>query len=82
MAWVRIDKSWHDTTVENCGVCGNLLIRQAWVFTGPDGEEIRACREDDERLLRVLREHATQVEEARARWAANTPVTGTPEATA
>ena len=82
MAWVSIDKSWHDTTVDHCDVCGNLLIRRAWVFTGPDGQELRVCREDDERLLAILRERAAAVEEARARWAANTPVTGTPEASA
>ena len=80
MAWIAVEKTWHDTTVDHCDVCGNLLIRRAWAFTTPDGRELRACREDDVRLYHLLARYAPQVEEAKARWAANTPVTGTPEA--
>jgi hypothetical protein len=76
--WVAIEKTWHDTTVDHCDVCGNLLIRRAWVFSAPDGRTLRACREDDERLHALLTRYAGQVEEARGRWADAAPVTGTP----
>lgn len=79
MGWVAIDKTWHDTTVEHCDVCGNLLIRQAWEFTTPDGRRLRACGEDDERLAERLAHYAGRVDEARARWAEQAPVSGTPE---
>jgi hypothetical protein len=70
MSWITIDKTWHDTNVDYCDVCGNLLIRRAWVFTDPDGTTLRACREDDERLRGVLRDYGPAVEEARASWTA------------
>ena len=73
MAWVAVEKTWHDTTVDHCDVCGNLLIRRAWVFRAADGRELRACREDDERLHAVLGRYAARVDEARARWAVDTP---------
>jgi hypothetical protein len=79
MAWEPIDKTWHDTTVDHCDVCGNLLIRRAWVFTTPDGRRLRACREDDEQLHARLQRYAPQVDAARAHWASNAPVSGTPE---
>jgi hypothetical protein len=65
MAWVSLDKTWHDTDVEYCDVCGNLLIRRAWEFGGVDGTILRACREDDERLYHLLREYAPRIEQAR-----------------
>ncbi len=55
MAWRSLDKTWHDTTVDYCDVCGNLLINRYWSFDDPDGHPVRACREDDERLLHKLR---------------------------
>lgn len=76
MGWVAIDKTWHDTTVDHCDVCGNLIIRRAWAFTAPDGRSLRACRPEDERLLAVLERHAPAADEARRRWAAQAPVTG------
>lgn len=69
MTWVGIEKTWHDTNVDYCDVCGNLLIRRAWEFTAPDGRTLRACREDDERLHAVLGEYGAQVEDARVIWA-------------
>lgn len=53
MTWVSIDKSWHDTSVDYCDVCGSLLIRRAFEFTR-GSRTLRACREDDVRLLDVL----------------------------
>ena len=55
MAWEELRKPWHDTAVEYCDVCGNLLIRRYWRFTAADGRSLRACRREDEDLyLRVL----------------------------
>lgn len=65
MAWQTLDKTWHDTNVEYCDVCGNLLIQRAWVFSGADGEQIRACRAEDERLYATLRTYAPRIDEAR-----------------
>ena len=57
MGWQELEKPWSDTTVEYCDVCGNLVIRRCFVFTGVQGEEVRACREDDERLYHKLRRY-------------------------
>jgi hypothetical protein len=57
MAWRELNKTWHDTTVDYCDVCGNLLIRRYWSFDGADGEAVRACRRDDERLYHTLRRY-------------------------
>lgn len=54
MGWRELEKPWHDTTVDYCDVCGNLLIRAYWEFRGADGKLLRACREDDEQLLARL----------------------------
>ena len=81
MAWVAMEKAWHDTTVDHCEVCGNLLIRRAWAFTAPDGRTLRACREEDEQLYDLLGRYAPQADEARDRWAQDAPVSGAPEAT-
>ena len=68
MAWIEISKTWHDTNVEYCDVCGNLLIRRAWVFTAEDGQTLRACREDDEGLHAKLSRFGPRIEEARGRY--------------
>lgn len=54
MAWKELRKEWHDTTVDYCDVCGNLLIHKYWEFQGDDREPLRSCRQDDERIYRVL----------------------------
>lgn len=54
MAWIELKKAWHDTSVDYCEVCGSLLIGRYWSFRSPDGQELRACREDDEALLAWL----------------------------
>ena len=73
MAWLELGKTWHDTNVEYCDVCGNLLIRRAWVFDGPDGRTVRACRESDERLLARLRELGPAIDDARRAYEADQP---------
>ncbi len=57
MTWVELNKPWHDTGVDYCDVCGNLLIRRYWEFLSTDGEPLRACGQDDERLYALLRRH-------------------------
>ena len=64
MAWLELSKTWHDTNVEYCDVCGNLLIRRAWVFETADGRTLRACRESDERLNARLAELGSTIEDA------------------
>lgn len=57
MTWVDLVKSWHDTSVDVCDVCGNLLIRRYWEFATADGLVLRACRQDDEQLYSWLARH-------------------------
>lgn len=54
MTWTTLTKSWHDTSVDYCDVCGNLLINRYWSFVGPVGTTLRVCREDDEELAAWL----------------------------
>lgn len=75
MPWRDLDKTWHDTTVDYCDVCGSLLIRRFWAFSGADGETLRACREDDERLYRKLRDYRTRTE-----WHGRAPARAEPDA--
>ena len=64
MAWHELNKNWHDTTVDYCDVCGNLLIARYWSFGEPDGGETRRCCDETcERLfyrLRRLEESAAE----------------------
>ncbi len=57
MAWNDLAKLWHDTTVDYCDVCGNLLIARFWGFvSAATGESKRCCDERCERLYYRLRE--------------------------
>ena len=47
--WVGFERTWHDTAIVNCVVCGRLIPRRAWVFTDGD-REIQACSESCEEL--------------------------------
>jgi len=47
--WRDLIKPWHDTSVDYCDVCGNLLIRRNWEFED-GGRVLRACRAEDEAL--------------------------------
>ena len=79
MAWTELGKTWHDTNVEYCDVCGNLLIRRAWVFQAPDGSTLRACRESDERLHARLAELAPAIDDARRAYDTRAHATGVEE---
>lgn len=50
MPWKPLDKSWHDTTVDYCDVCGNLLFRQYWEFLDAERKPLRTCNPECERL--------------------------------
>jgi hypothetical protein len=50
VAWHNLNKVWHDTTVDYCDVCGNLLITRYWSFTDEGGKELRCCDPSCERL--------------------------------
>ncbi len=56
MSWTPLVKSWHDTSVDYCDVCGNLLINRYWDYVTADGRHLRVCREDDVALETWLRE--------------------------
>jgi len=49
--WQEFDRTWHDTTIVNCAVCGRLIPRRAWIFDAGAGE-IQACSESCEELYR------------------------------
>ena len=66
MGWHELRKDWHDTTVDYCDVCGNLLIHRYFAFDGDDGRPLRACREDDERIYHKLVEFRPAMVQARA----------------
>jgi hypothetical protein len=55
VVWKQLDKTWHDTTVEYCDVCGNLLIKRYWSFEDESGRETRCCSEVCEDLYSRLR---------------------------
>ncbi len=55
MPWQKLDKTWHDTSVDYCDVCGNLLIKQFWTFSEAD-ESKRVCDERCEHLFYRLRQ--------------------------
>ena len=47
--WIESAKSWNDTSVVYCQVCGRLIPRRSWVFDGGAGP-LRACDPDCEDL--------------------------------
>jgi hypothetical protein len=60
VTWVASTKTWNDTSVDNCDVCGNLIINRYWSFTDDDGIVMRACRQDDEALAAWLKAQRKQ----------------------
>ncbi|MCB1486873.1 MAG: hypothetical protein KDJ88_05375 [Bauldia sp.] len=47
--WVAPERSWHNTNVSYCAVCGRLIPRRSWVFDGGAGP-LSACSPDCETL--------------------------------
>jgi hypothetical protein len=47
--WLEPKRTWHDTTVTNCPVCGRLIPRRCWSF-GTGSGTLEVCSPDCERL--------------------------------
>lgn len=58
MTWHPLETSWHDTSVSNCEVCGNLLTNGYFAIARA-GQTYRACSESDADLLDLLERHRT-----------------------
>ena len=51
LTWVDISRTWHDTGVTNCTLCGRLIPRRLWV-ADVGGSSVGFCGADCERLYR------------------------------
>ncbi|MBA2598108.1 MAG: hypothetical protein H0V00_15900 [Chloroflexia bacterium] len=49
--WVEIVRTWHDTAVTNCALCGRLVPRRIWLVE-IDGAVLPFCNEECEGLYR------------------------------
>jgi endogenous inhibitor of DNA gyrase (YacG/DUF329 family) len=49
--WVEIKRTWHDTALTNCALCGRLVPRLVWMVE-IDGERLPFCNEECEALYR------------------------------
>jgi hypothetical protein len=49
--WIEITRSWHDTAVTHCALCGRLVPRRVWQVE-IDGQKLPFCNEECEGLYR------------------------------
>lgn len=49
--WIEIHRSWHDTTVTNCALCGRLVPRHIWMVEFA-GRELPFCNAECEAIYR------------------------------
>ncbi|MFT4038053.1 MAG: hypothetical protein QM692_07740 [Thermomicrobiales bacterium] len=49
--WIEIHRSWHDTTVTNCALCGRLVPRHIWLVEF-GGRELPFCNAECEAIYR------------------------------
>ena len=65
--WVEIQRSWHDTAVTNCTLCGRLVPRRIWMVE-IDGQALPFCNEECEGLYQSywLPKYGNRVNEAPA----------------
>jgi endogenous inhibitor of DNA gyrase (YacG/DUF329 family) len=49
--WVEMQRSWHDTAVTNCALCGRLVPRHIWMVEF-NGRELPFCNEECEGIYR------------------------------
>jgi hypothetical protein len=49
--WREIKRSWHDTTLTNCVLCGRLVPRNVW-WVEIGGETLPFCNPECEALYR------------------------------
>jgi endogenous inhibitor of DNA gyrase (YacG/DUF329 family) len=50
--WVEIERTWHDTAVTNCALCGRLVPRRVWQVE-IEGRTLPFCNEECEALYRT-----------------------------
>jgi hypothetical protein len=50
--WVEIKRTWHDTALTNCTLCGRLVPRMVWMVAF-DGRRLPFCNEACEELYRT-----------------------------
>jgi hypothetical protein len=50
--WVEIKRTWHDTALTNCTLCGRLVPRMVWMVEF-DGNRLPFCNEECEGLYRT-----------------------------
>jgi len=49
--WIEIQRTWHDTEVTNCALCGRLVPRRIWMVE-IDCQALPFCNEECEGLYR------------------------------
>jgi ribosomal protein L24E len=49
--WSEIERTWHDTEVTHCALCGRLVPRRVWIVE-IDGQTLPFCNEECEGLYR------------------------------
>jgi endogenous inhibitor of DNA gyrase (YacG/DUF329 family) len=49
--WVEVKRTWHDTAVTNCALCGRLVPRRVWQVEIA-GQSLPFCNEECEGLYR------------------------------
>jgi endogenous inhibitor of DNA gyrase (YacG/DUF329 family) len=49
--WREIKRSWHDTALTNCTLCGRLVPRKAWMVE-IEAQALPFCNEECEALYR------------------------------
>jgi hypothetical protein len=49
--WVEIERTWHDTALTNCALCGRLVPRRIWLVEIA-GQSLAFCNEECEGLYR------------------------------
>lgn len=40
--WTEVSRRWWETSVINCSLCGQLIVRRAWVET-VDSKDVQYC---------------------------------------
>jgi ribosomal protein L24E len=49
--WKKIDTQWHETSVINCELCGQMVPRDVWIAT-VEGDGKTFCNPECERVYR------------------------------
>lgn len=49
--WIEITRTWHDTAVTHCALCGRLVPRRVWQVE-IEGQTLPFCNEECEGLYR------------------------------